>query len=175
MASLNKVMILGNVGHAPELRQTQSGLAVANFSVATTEGWKDGDERKSRTDWHQVVVWGKLAETCAQYLTTGRQVFVEGQLRSRSYADQDGHKRFVTEIVAQQVQFLGGRPEEATPPTQASPAPAPLPPSGGEEERDAAARQAEGEAAYARAAAAYREQQAAQGGNPQPDEKEATP
>ena len=109
MGSLNKVMLLGNVGHAPELRQTQSGLAVANFSVATSEGWKDGDERKSRTDWHQVVVWGKLAETCGQYLTKGRQVMVEGRLQTRSYEDRDGNKRSVTEIVAQQVQFLGGR------------------------------------------------------------------
>jgi len=169
MAALNKVMLLGNVGHAPELRQTQSGLAVANFSVATSEGWKDGAARQERTDWHQVVVWGKLAETCGQYLTTGRQVMVEGRLQTRSYEDRDGNKRSVTEIVAQQVQFLGGRPEEATPPAEAGPAPAPLPPSGGEEERDAAARQAEGEAEYERARAAL---QAARDQPAQEDELE---
>jgi len=140
MAALNKVLILGNVGHAPEVRQTQSGRAVANFSVATTDGWGDGEDRQERTEWHQVVVWGKLAETCGQYLTKGRQVLVEGRLQTRSYEDHDGNKRSVTEIVAQQVQFLGGRPEGS--PEEATP-----PPSG-------AAAQAEGEAAYERARAA---------------------
>ena len=140
MASLNNVMILGNVGNEPEVRQTQTARAVANFSVATTDVWGEGEDRQHRTEWHQVVVWGKLAVTCGQYLTKGRQVLVEGRLQTRSYEDHDGHKRFVTEIVAQQVQFLGGRPggspEEAT---QAPPA---------------AATQAEGEAAYKRARAA---------------------
>ena len=140
MAALNKVMILGNVGNELEVRQTQTGRAVANFSVATTDAWGEGDERQERTEWHQVVVWGKLAETCGQYLTKGRQVLVEGRLQTRSYEDHDGHKRFVTEIVAQQVQFLGGRPE-------GSPEEAPAAPP-------AAAAQAEGEAAYERARAA---------------------
>ena len=137
MAALNKVMILGNVGNEPEVRQTQSGRAVANFSVATTDAWGEGEDRQERTEWHQVVVWGKLAETCGQYLTRGRQVMVEGRLQTRGYEDQDGHKRFVTEIIAQQVQFLGGRPEGS--PEEATPA---------------AAAQAEGEAEYERARAA---------------------
>ena len=114
MAALNKVMILGNVGNEPEVRQTQSGRAVANFSVATTDVWGEGEDRQERTEWHQVVVWGKLAETCGQYLTKGRQVMVEGRLQTRSYEDRDGNKRSVTEIVAQQVQFLGGRKDNGT-------------------------------------------------------------
>lgn len=136
MAAMNKVMILGNVGQAPEIRKTQTGRAVANFSVATTEAWGEGEDRQERTEWHQVVVWGKLAETCGQYLTKGRQVLVEARLQTRSYEDRDGHKRFVTEIVAQQVQFLGGRPEHG----QAVP---PAPPQADE--------QAAGEAEYKRA------------------------
>ena len=137
MAALNKVMVLGNVGNEPEVRQTQSGRAVANFSVATTDAWGEGEDRQERTEWHQVVVWGKLAETCGQYLTKGRQVLVEGRLQTRSYEDHDGHKRFVTEIVAQQVQFLGGRPEHSA----AAKAPAAPP----------AEEQAAGEAEYQRA------------------------
>lgn len=109
MATLNKVMILGNLGRDPEVRQTQSGRAVANFSVATTDTWGTGEDRKERTEWHQVVVWGKSAEACGQYLTKGRQVLVEGRLQTRSYEDKDGVKRYATEIVAQQVQFLGGK------------------------------------------------------------------
>ena len=140
MAALNKVLILGNVGNELEVRQTQSGRDMANFSVATTDVWGDGEDRQERTEWHQVVVWGKLAATCGQYLTKGRQVMVEGRLQTRSYEDHDGHKRLVTEIVAQQVQFLGGRPP-------GSPEEAPQAPP-------AAATQAEGEAAYERARAA---------------------
>lgn len=109
MATLNKVMVLGNVGNEPEVRQTQGGRSVANFSVATTEAWGVGEDRQERTEWHQVVVWGKLAETCGQYLTNGRQVLVEGRLQSRRYEDGDGNTRAVTEIVARQVQFLGER------------------------------------------------------------------
>ena len=152
MAALNKVMILGNVGNAPEVRQTQSGRAVANFSVATTDAWGVGEDRQERTEWHQVVVWGKLAETCGQYLTKGRQVMVEGRLQTRSYEDGGGNKRSVTEIVAQQVQFLGGRPEEVA--AAATTAEPPAVARGEERRTDAAAKQAEGEAEYERAWAA---------------------
>ena len=145
MAALNKVMILGNVGNEPEVRQTQSGRAVANFSVATTDAWGEGEDRQERTEWHQVVVWGKLAETCGQYLTKGRQVMVEGRLQTRSYEDRDGNKRSVTEIVAQQVQFLGGRPEDGRSEEVDGP-----PHAEGEAEYG----QAEGEAEYERARAA---------------------
>ena len=109
MATLNKVMILGNLGRDPEVRQTQSGRTVANFSVATTDSWGTGEDRQERPEWHQVVVWGKSAEACGQYLTKGRQVLVEGRLQTRHYEDKDGVTRSVTEIVAQQVQFMGGK------------------------------------------------------------------
>lgn len=109
MAAVNKAIILGNLGRDPEVRFTQSGRAVANFTVATTDTWFDQENgRQERTDWHNIVVWGKQAETCGQYLSKGRQVYVEGRIQTRSYDDSDGNKRYVTEIVAQRVQFLGG-------------------------------------------------------------------
>jgi single-strand DNA-binding protein len=107
--SLNKVMLIGNLGKDPELRFTPSGRAVARFSVATSEQWTDQQgQRQDRTEWHNVVVWGKQAETCGQYLSKGRQVFIEGSVRSRQYDDKEGQKRYITEIIAQRVQFLGG-------------------------------------------------------------------
>lgn len=109
MSSLNKVMLIGNLGSDPEVRSTQAGNAVANFSIATTEGRGSGEDRKEYTEWHRVVVWGKLALTCGQYLKKGRQVYVEGRLQTRSYEDDAGVKRFTTEIVAREVKFLGGR------------------------------------------------------------------
>jgi single-strand DNA-binding protein len=106
---VNKAIILGNLGKDPELRFTPSGRAVARFPVATTERWTDqSNQRQERTDWHNIVVWGKQAETCSQYLSKGRQVYVEGSIRTRSYEDKDGNKRYVTEIVARDVRFLGG-------------------------------------------------------------------
>lgn len=110
MASVNKAIIVGNLGKDPEVRFTPSGKAVAKFSVATTESWGDqeGGGRQERTDWHNIVVWGKQAEACGQYLAKGRQVYIEGAIRSRSYDDKDGNKRYITEIIAQRVQFLGG-------------------------------------------------------------------
>ncbi len=107
MSSLNKVMLIGNLGSDPEVRSTQAGNAVANFSIATTEGRGSGEERKEYTEWHRVVVWGKLALTCGQYLKKGRQVYAEGRLQTRSYEDDAGGKRFTTEIVAREVKFLG--------------------------------------------------------------------
>jgi single-strand DNA-binding protein len=109
MASVNKVILVGNLGKDPEVRFTPSGRAVAKFSIATTESWMDQESgRQERTEWHNIVVWGKQAESCGQYLAKGRQVFVEGAIRSRSYDDKEGNKRYITEIVAQRVQFLGG-------------------------------------------------------------------
>ncbi len=109
MAAVNKAIIVGNLGKDPEVRFTQSGRAVASFSVATTETWMDQESgRQERTEWHNIVVWGKQAETCGQYLSKGRQVYIEGSIRNRSYDDRDGNKRYITEIVAQRVQFLGG-------------------------------------------------------------------
>ena len=106
---VNKAIIVGNLGRDPEVRFTQDGRAVARFSVATTERWTDQQgQRQERTEWHNIVVWGKQAETCGQYLSKGRQVFVEGSIRSRSYDDKDGNKRYITEIIARDVRFLGG-------------------------------------------------------------------
>jgi single-strand DNA-binding protein len=91
------------------VRFTQTGSAVANFSIATTEQWNDREgKRQERTEWHNIVVWGKQGEACGQYLAKGRQVYVEGSIRTRSYDDKTGVKRYVTEIVAQRIQFLGG-------------------------------------------------------------------
>ena len=107
--SVNKVILIGNLGKDPEVRFTQTGSAVANFSIATSEQWNDRDgKRQERTEWHNIVVWGKQAETCGQYLAKGRQVYVEGSIRTRSYDDKTGTKRYVTEIVAQRIRFLGG-------------------------------------------------------------------
>ncbi|OGQ36776.1 MAG: single-stranded DNA-binding protein [Deltaproteobacteria bacterium RIFCSPHIGHO2_12_FULL_43_9] len=113
MAGVNKVIVLGNLGANPEVRFTPSGSAVSNFTVATSESWNDkGGERKERTEWHKVVVWGKLAELCGEYLAKGRQVYLEGRLQTRSWDDKEGVKRYTTEIVAQTVQFLGGPREK---------------------------------------------------------------
>jgi single-strand DNA-binding protein len=107
--SLNKVMLIGNLGKDPELRFTPSGRAVARFSLATSEQWTDQQgQRQDRTEWHNIVVWGKQAESCGQYLSKGRQVFIEGSIRSRQYDDKEGQKRYITEVIAQRVQFLGG-------------------------------------------------------------------
>ena len=106
---VNKAIIIGNLGRDPEVRFTTSGRAMAKFPVATSEKWKDQDGNpQERTDWHNIVVWGKQAETCGQYLSKGRQVYVEGSIRTRSYDDKDGNKRYTTEIVARDVRFLGG-------------------------------------------------------------------
>jgi single-strand DNA-binding protein len=107
--SVNKVIIVGRLGADPELKTLGSGQAVANFNLATSENWVDRDgQKQERTEWHRIVVWGKLAEICRQYLSKGRQVFVEGKLQTRSWEDQQGQKRYTTEIVASNVQFIGG-------------------------------------------------------------------
>src|SRR4051812_1044166 len=109
MASVNKVILVGNLGKDPEVRYTPGGQAVAKFPLATTDNWSDqSGQRQERTEWHNVVVWGKTAENCGQYLAKGRQVYLEGAIRSRSYDDKEGNKRYITEIVAQRIQFLGG-------------------------------------------------------------------
>jgi len=111
MAGVNKAIIIGNLGRDPEVRYLPSGQSVANFSVATSETFNDkSGNRQERTDWHNIVVYGKQAELCGQYLKKGRQVYVEGRISYREYEAKDGSgKRKVTEIVALRVQFLGGR------------------------------------------------------------------
>jgi single-strand DNA-binding protein len=106
--SVNKVILVGNLGKDPELRYTASGTAVANFSLATTERFKDRDgNSQEKTEWHNIVAWRQLAEICGKYLTKGRQVYIEGKIQTRSYEDRDGNKRYITEIVADQMQMLG--------------------------------------------------------------------
>src|SRR5262245_20349143 len=109
---VNKVLLIGNLGANPEVRFTQGGQAVANLRIATTERWTDRNgQKQEQTEWHNVVVWGKQAEIVGQYLTKGRQVYIEGRIRTRQWQDQQGQKRYTTEVVAQRVQMLGGRSE----------------------------------------------------------------
>src|SRR5437764_4318719 len=107
--SVNRVMLIGNLGKDREVRFTANGRAVARVPTATSEVWNDQEgQRQERTEWHNVVVWGKQGESCGQYLAKGRQVYIEGSIRTRQYDDKDGNRRYITEIIAQRVQFLGG-------------------------------------------------------------------
>lgn len=109
MASVNKVIIIGNLGQDPELRYTPTGTPVCTLNVATTDVRTDNGNRQEKTEWHRIVVWSKQAENCAKYLSKGRTVFVEGRLQTRSWDDQQsGQKKYSTEIIAQNVQFIGG-------------------------------------------------------------------
>jgi single-strand DNA-binding protein len=112
MSSLNKVMLIGRLGKDPEMRYTPDGSAVANFSLATSEFWTDKNgTRQERTEWHNIVAWTKLADLAKRYLAKGRQVYIEGRIRTREYDDKDGNKRRITEIIANQMVLLGSRPE----------------------------------------------------------------
>lgn len=112
MASVNKVILLGNLGRDPEVRFTQGGTPVANFTMATTDRWSDpSGEKKEKTEWHRIVVWGKQAEIAGEYLKKGRPVFIEGSLQTREWTDRDGNKRYTTEVRAQRLQLLG-RPDD---------------------------------------------------------------
>ena len=110
MSGLNKVMLIGRLGRDPEVRYTPDGAAIANFSIATSEGWKDKTtgEQKERTEWHRIVAFRKLGEICGEYLSKGKQVYIEGRLQTRSW-EKDGIKRYTTEIIASDVQFLGDK------------------------------------------------------------------
>jgi len=110
MASLNKVMLIGNLGKDPEIRYTTDGTPVAHFSLATSESWTDkSGVRQERTEWHNIVAWNKLADLCKRFLAKGRQVYIEGRIQSREWDDRDGNKRRTTEIVANQMVLLGAR------------------------------------------------------------------
>ena len=112
MSSVNKVILIGRLGADPEVRYTQAGRSVASLRVATSENWSDGDgQRQERTEWHSITVWGKQAELCGQYLSKGRQVYLEGRLQTREYTDREGINRKAVEVVANQIVFLGGRSE----------------------------------------------------------------
>ena len=111
MASVNKVIIVGNLGRDPEVRYTPNGDSITNVTIATTDTWKDKatGEKKEATEWHRVVFFGKLAEIVGQYLKKGRQVYVEGALRTRKWTDKEGQERYTTEIVANEMKMLGSR------------------------------------------------------------------
>jgi single-strand DNA-binding protein len=126
--SLNKVMLIGNLGKDPELRYTGSGVAVATFTLATNESWKDQDGKvQERTEWHNIVAWRKLAEICGEWLSKGKKVYIEGRIQTRSYDDKNtGTKRYITEIVADNMIMLDGRPSGESS-SSAPPAEAPAP------------------------------------------------
>ncbi|MGO3131614.1 MAG: single-stranded DNA-binding protein [Alcaligenes sp.] len=111
MASVNKVILVGNLGRDPEVRYSAEGSAICNISIATTSQWKDrtSGEKREETEWHRVVFYNRLAEIAGEYLRKGRPVYVEGRLRTRKWTGQDGQERFTTEIIAEQMQMLGGR------------------------------------------------------------------
>ena len=129
MASLNKVTLIGNLGRDPETKYMPSGDAMTNITIATTESWKDKatGEKKEATEWHRVTFFGKLAEIAGQYLKKGSSVYVEGSLRTRKYTDKDGVEKYATDIKADTMQMLGGKPSEAPQqddtPRQSQPAP----------------------------------------------------
>jgi single-strand DNA-binding protein len=107
--SVNKVILIGHLGKDPEVRYTPNGQAVANFTVATNDSWTDkAGQKQDRTEWHRVVVWAKLAELCGEYLSKGRQVYLEGRLQTREWNNKEGVKQYTTEVVANQVVFLSG-------------------------------------------------------------------
>jgi single-strand DNA-binding protein len=135
MASVNKVILVGNLGKDPEVRYTPNGDSITNITVATTDTWKDKQtgEKKEATEWHRVVFFGKLAEIAGQYLKKGRQVYIEGALRTRKWQDKEGVDRYTTEIVANEMKMLGSKPEgaAAAPPSSPASAPAAAPAAGG--------------------------------------------
>lgn len=120
---VNKVILLGNVGKDPETRAMPSGGSVANLSLATSESWKDKDtgEKKEKTEWHHLVCFGKGADILAQYVRKGSQLYVEGKLRTRKWTDKNGAERYTTEVVVDEFQLLGGKPENRTQPPAAAP------------------------------------------------------
>ncbi len=127
---INKVILVGNLGNDPDIRYTAGGAAVANISVATTDSWKDKEtgEQQDRTEWHRVVFFARLAEVVGEYLRKGSQVYIEGRLQTRKWQDKSGNDRYSTEIVANEMQMLGGRGgggqsnEQAPPPMSENPA-----------------------------------------------------
>jgi single-strand DNA-binding protein len=108
---VNRVMLIGSLGADPELRQTTSGQSVCEMRIATSESWFDkaSNERKEKTEWHRIIVWGKVGENCAKYLAKGRKAYIEGRIQTREWEDKQGAKRWTTEIVANNVQFLSSR------------------------------------------------------------------
>ena len=130
MRGVNKVILVGNLGRDPEVRYIKDGTAVANLRLATSETWNDQNgQKQERTEWHRIVAWGKLAEIAKEYMSKGRQIYVEGKLQTRSWDDRDGNKRYTTEVKADQMIMLGTRGDSAggrdtpTPPPEPAAAP----------------------------------------------------
>ena len=141
MASINRATIIGNVGRDPELRYSAAGAAVCNVTIATSRQWKskDSGEKVEETEWHRVVFYDRLAEIAGEYLKKGRSVYVEGRLKTRKWTDKEGVERYTTEIVAENMQMLGGRDdgERTAPPAQRqAPKPAPKASAGGFDDMD---------------------------------------
>ena len=121
--SLNKVQLLGNIGRDPEIRYTASGKAVTTFTLATSQRWRDQDGNdQERTEWHRVVAWGRLGEICGEYLSKGKQVFIEGRMQSRDWEDRDGNKRTTVEVIANDMIMLGGGSYSKSPDSDEVPA-----------------------------------------------------
>lgn len=124
MASVNKVILLGNLGQDPEIRYTSDGKAIANLSVATSESWKDkSGEKQEKTEWHRVSMFGKQAEVAGQYLKKGSSAYFEGRIQTRKWQDKEGNDRYTTEIVADRMQMLGGKGESGKVTHERAPAP----------------------------------------------------
>ena len=139
MASVNKVILIGNLGKDPEVRYMPSGEAITNINIATTDNWKDKNgEKQERTEWHRIAFFGKLAEIAGEYLKKGNPVYIEGRLQTRKWQDKEGKERYTTEIVAEKMQMLGSRgggsdtPYSADSAPRANPAPAGQKSSGGD-------------------------------------------
>lgn len=123
MASVNKVILLGHLGQDPEMRHLPDGKAIANFSLATSESWKDKDGNKQeKTEWHRVSMFGRLAEVAGEYLKKGAAVYVEGRIQTRKWKDKEGNDRYTTEILGDRLQMLGGKSEPASKPAASNPA-----------------------------------------------------
>jgi single-strand DNA-binding protein len=131
--SLNKVMLIGNLGKDPELRFTSSGVPVATFTIATNESWKDAEGNlQERTEWHNIVAWRKLAEICGEWLKKGKKVYIEGKIQTRSYDDKNtGAKKYMTEVVADSMIMLDGKSAGASSQESSAPPSAPEPAAGG--------------------------------------------
>ena len=113
MMGVNRVTLLGNLGADPETKKTAGGQTITLFNLATSNAWTNREgQRQEHTEWHRIVAWGKLAETCAEYLSKGRKVYIEGRIQTRSWEDEKGQKRYTTEVVASQVLFLGGNQDK---------------------------------------------------------------
>jgi single-strand DNA-binding protein len=113
---INKVILIGRLGTKPELKYSQSGDGVCNFEMATSESWKDKEGNKQeKTEWHKIVVWGKLAEICTEYLDKGSLIYIEGKLQTRSWEDKEGAKHYITEIIGKEMKMLDGKKETKTP------------------------------------------------------------